>query len=42
VDQGYALPVFEAPNVFGGNSYAKGALFDTTGRQLFYNIWLDK
>jgi peptide/nickel transport system substrate-binding protein len=42
VDQAYALPTFESPNVFAGNSYVKGALFDTTGRQVFYNIWLDK
>jgi peptide/nickel transport system substrate-binding protein len=42
LDQGYALPTFESPNMFAAAANIKGAVFDTTGRQVFYNVWIDK
>lgn len=42
IDQAYAIPVFEEPQVFGGAPYLKGIDFEAVGRPSFYGAWLDR
>lgn len=42
IDQAYAIPVFEEPQVFGGAPYLKDVGFEAVGRPSFYGAWLDR
>ncbi|MGV1831064.1 TIGR04028 family ABC transporter substrate-binding protein [Agrobacterium vitis] len=42
LDQAYAIPIFEEPQVFAGAPYVKGVAFDAVARPSFYSVWLDK
>jgi peptide/nickel transport system substrate-binding protein len=42
IDQAYAIPIFEEPQVFGGAPYLQGIRFEAVGRPWFYAAWLDK
>ena len=42
VDQAYAIPIFEEPQVYGAAPYVKGLAFEAVGRPSFYSVWLDK
>ncbi|WP_240471609.1 TIGR04028 family ABC transporter substrate-binding protein [Neomegalonema perideroedes] len=42
IDQAYAIPIFEEPQVFGGAPYLKGVGFEAVGRPSFYGAWLDR
>ncbi|NBN64767.1 TIGR04028 family ABC transporter substrate-binding protein [Pannonibacter tanglangensis] len=42
IDQAYAIPIFEEPQVFGGAPYLKGIRFEAVGRPSFYSAWLDR
>lgn len=42
IDQAYAIPIFEEPQVFGGAPYLKGIGFEAVGRPSFYGAWLDR
>ena len=42
VDQAYAIPIFEEPQVYGAAPYVKGLAFEAVGRPSFYGVWLDK
>ncbi|MGV9535380.1 hypothetical protein ACWDR9_17290 [Streptosporangium sandarakinum] len=39
VDQGYAIPLFEEPQVYGGAPYVHGVAFEAVARPLFYSVW---
>ncbi|NYI07331.1 TIGR04028 family ABC transporter substrate-binding protein [Allostreptomyces psammosilenae] len=40
VDQGYAIPLFEEPQVYGAAPYVEGVDFEAVGRPSFYSVWL--
>ncbi|ARO14375.1 ABC transporter periplasmic protein [Ketogulonicigenium robustum] len=42
IDNGYVVPLFEEPQVFGAQAYVKGLAFDSVARPSFFNVWLDK
>lgn len=42
LEQAYAIPIFEEPQVFAGAPYVQGVGFEAVGRPSFYNVWLDK
>nr|WP_051147421.1 TIGR04028 family ABC transporter substrate-binding protein [Glaciibacter superstes] len=42
IDQGYAIPFFEEPQVYGAANYVHGIGFEAVGRPSFYDVWLDK
>ncbi|WP_214319525.1 TIGR04028 family ABC transporter substrate-binding protein [Nonomuraea sediminis] len=42
LDQGYAIPLFEEPQVYGGAPYVQGVAFEAVGRPSFYSVWLSK
>lgn len=42
IDQAYAIPIFEEPQVFGAAPYLKGVGFEAVGRPSFYGAWLDR
>ncbi|GAB2444636.1 TIGR04028 family ABC transporter substrate-binding protein [Streptosporangium sandarakinum] len=39
VDQGYAIPLFEEPQVYGGAPYVHGVAFEAVARPSFYSVW---
>ncbi|MDR7127435.1 TIGR04028 family ABC transporter substrate-binding protein [Pseudotabrizicola sp. 4114] len=39
VDQAYAIPIFEEPQVFATASYVEGFSFDAVARPSFYRVW---
>ncbi|MEV0234565.1 TIGR04028 family ABC transporter substrate-binding protein [Nonomuraea sp. NPDC050786] len=39
VDQGYAIPLFEEPQVYGGAPYVQGVAFEAVARPWFYPVW---
>ncbi|MFI7417278.1 TIGR04028 family ABC transporter substrate-binding protein [Nonomuraea sp. NPDC049684] len=39
IDQGYAIPLFEEPQVYGGAPYVKGVAFEAVARPWFYSAW---
>lgn len=42
LEQAYAIPIFEEPQVFAGAPHVKGVAFEAVGRPSFYGVWLDK
>ncbi|MEU0563856.1 TIGR04028 family ABC transporter substrate-binding protein [Nonomuraea sp. NPDC005983] len=42
VDQGYAIPLFEEPQVYGAAPYVHGVAFEAVARPSFYSVWLSK
>jgi peptide/nickel transport system substrate-binding protein len=42
LEQAYAIPIFEEPQVFAGAPYVNGVAFEAVGRPSFYSVWLDK
>lgn len=42
LDQAYAIPIFEEPQVYGGSPKVKGVGFESVGRPSFYNTWIEK
>lgn len=42
IDQAYAIPIFEEPQVYGGSKKVKGVGFESVGRPSFYNTWVEK
>lgn len=42
IDQAYAIPIFEEPQVYGGSAKVKGIGFESVGRPRFYNTWILK
>ncbi|MFF4775688.1 TIGR04028 family ABC transporter substrate-binding protein [Microtetraspora fusca] len=42
IDQGYTIPLFEEPQVYGIAPYVHGAAFEAVGRPSFYSVWLSK
>ncbi|MGV9771470.1 TIGR04028 family ABC transporter substrate-binding protein [Streptosporangium sp. NPDC003464] len=40
VDQGYAIPLFEEPQVYGAAPYVRGVTFEAVARPVFYSVWL--
>ncbi|MEU1722045.1 TIGR04028 family ABC transporter substrate-binding protein [Nonomuraea sp. NPDC005692] len=39
IEQGYAIPLFEEPQVYGGAPYVKGVAFEAVARPWFYSAW---
>ncbi|SDL19525.1 TIGR04028 family ABC transporter substrate-binding protein [Nonomuraea jiangxiensis] len=39
IDQGYAIPLFEEPQVYGGAPYVQGVAFEAVARPWFYSVW---
>jgi peptide/nickel transport system substrate-binding protein len=42
LDQSYAIPIFEEPQVYAAAPYVNGLAFESVGRPSFYSVWLDK
>lgn len=42
LDQAYAIPIFEEPQVYAAAPYVNGLTFEAVGRPSFYSVWLDK
>lgn len=42
LDQAYAIPVFEEPQVYAGAPDVKGIAFEAVGRPDFYDVYLEK
>ena len=42
IDQAYAIPIFEEPQVYGGSKKVKDVGFESVGRPSFYNTWIEK
>jgi len=40
LDQAYAIPIFEEPQVYGGSPKVKNVEFESVGRPSFYNTWI--
>ncbi|MFJ2031750.1 TIGR04028 family ABC transporter substrate-binding protein [Streptosporangium sp. NPDC087985] len=40
VGQGYAIPLFEEPQVYGAAPYVRGVTFEAVARPSFYSVWL--
>jgi peptide/nickel transport system substrate-binding protein len=41
-EQAYVIPLFEEPQVYGAAPYVEGARFESVGRPIFYDVWLDE
>ncbi|NYE21448.1 TIGR04028 family ABC transporter substrate-binding protein [Microbacterium immunditiarum] len=41
-EQAYVIPLFEEPQVYGTAPYVHGVEYESVGRPLFYDVWLDK
>lgn len=41
-EQAYVIPLFEEPQVYGTAPYVHGVEFESVGRPLFYDVWLDE
>jgi peptide/nickel transport system substrate-binding protein len=41
-EQAYVIPLFEEPQVYGTATYVQGVAFESVGRPLFRDVWLDK
>ena len=41
-EQAYVIPFFEEPQVYGTAPYVHGAEYESVGRPLFYDVWIDK
>ncbi|WP_431916263.1 TIGR04028 family ABC transporter substrate-binding protein [Nonomuraea jabiensis] len=39
LDRGYAIPLFEEPQVYGGAPYVQGVAFEAVARPWFYSVW---
>ncbi|MER7499054.1 TIGR04028 family ABC transporter substrate-binding protein [Nonomuraea pusilla] len=39
VDQGYVIPLFEEPQVYGAAPYVQGVAFEAVARPWFYSVW---
>jgi peptide/nickel transport system substrate-binding protein len=39
LDQGYAIPLFEEPQVYGAAPYVQGVAFEAVARPSFYSVW---
>ncbi|NUR87597.1 MAG: TIGR04028 family ABC transporter substrate-binding protein [Nonomuraea sp.] len=39
IDQAYAIPLFEEPQVYGAATYVQGVAFEAVGRPSFYSVW---
>ncbi|GAA3470386.1 TIGR04028 family ABC transporter substrate-binding protein [Nonomuraea roseola] len=39
VERGYAIPLFEEPQVYGGAPTVHGVSFEAVGRPSFYSVW---
>ncbi|SEL78290.1 TIGR04028 family ABC transporter substrate-binding protein [Nonomuraea pusilla] len=39
VDQGYVIPLFEEPQVYGAAPYVQGIAFEAVARPWFYSVW---
>ncbi|MFI7644574.1 TIGR04028 family ABC transporter substrate-binding protein [Micromonospora sp. NPDC049460] len=42
IEQGYAIPLFEEPQVYGAAPYVHGVGFEAVARPSFYDVWLSK
>ncbi|WP_327087158.1 TIGR04028 family ABC transporter substrate-binding protein [Nonomuraea sp. NBC_01738] len=42
IDQAYAIPLFEEPQVYGVAPYVQGVAFEAVARPSFYAVWLNK
>jgi peptide/nickel transport system substrate-binding protein len=42
IEQGYAIPLFEEPQVYGAAPYVHGVSFEAVARPSFYDVWLSK
>jgi len=42
IEQGYAIPLFEEPQVYGAAPYVHGVSFEAVARPSFYTVWLSK
>ncbi|MFD9939240.1 TIGR04028 family ABC transporter substrate-binding protein [Nonomuraea sp. NPDC059023] len=42
IEQGYAIPLFEEPQVYGVAPYVQGVAFEAVARPSFYSVWLNK
>ncbi|MFE7843753.1 TIGR04028 family ABC transporter substrate-binding protein [Microbacterium sp. NPDC057407] len=40
-EQAYVIPLFEEPQVYGTAPYVQGVEYESVGRPLFYDVWLD-
>ncbi len=41
-EQAYVIPLFEEPQVYGTAPYVHGVEYESVGRPLFYDVWLQK
>ena len=41
-EQAYVIPLFEEPQVYGTAPYVHGVEYESVGRPLFYDVWIDK
>ncbi|PPL17474.1 TIGR04028 family ABC transporter substrate-binding protein [Microterricola pindariensis] len=41
-EQAYVIPLFEEPQVYGAADYVEGVEFESVGRPIFYDVWLNK
>ncbi len=41
-EQAYVIPLFEEPQVYGTATYVHGVEYESVGRPLFYDVWLQK
>ncbi|TMR94241.1 TIGR04028 family ABC transporter substrate-binding protein [Nonomuraea basaltis] len=39
IEQGYAIPLFEEPQVYGAAPHVKGVAFEAVARPWFYSVW---
>ncbi|NJP94528.1 TIGR04028 family ABC transporter substrate-binding protein [Nonomuraea sp. FMUSA5-5] len=39
IEQGYAIPLFEEPQVYGAAPYVRGVAFEAVARPWFYSVW---
>ncbi|MFD2351873.1 hypothetical protein ACFSTC_25270 [Nonomuraea ferruginea] len=39
IDQAYAIPLFEEPQVYGGAPHVHGIAFEAVARPWFYATW---
>ncbi|MBB6549415.1 TIGR04028 family ABC transporter substrate-binding protein [Nonomuraea rubra] len=39
IDQGYAIPLFEEPQVYGSAPHVHGVAFEAVARPWFYSVW---
>lgn len=41
-EQAYVIPLFEEPQVYGVAPYVHGAEYESVGRPIFYDVWLEE